>query len=190
MNILKHFTRTVGYFLLSFVLFLSCDNNRRTSGITEKTEETADTFEGPEADLERKRERLAFYIQNQISRNQSQLDSLRQELTSVTIEEEKKQIIVEIERLESEIDNLEQQQNNLAQANLGEFEQIERNIQDILHDYVETHVLDRGVRGEGTSLDGPDFNRTGTRTGTEVDSDIPEEVEEAEAQRPSVPSDP
>jgi molecular chaperone GrpE (heat shock protein) len=124
-------------------------------------------------------------MQNQTTRMQSELDSLRQELKTASAEE-KNQIENQIKRLEADIDNLEQQQTNLAQANLEGLEQIER----VINEWLETQQLDRSVRGEGTSLDGPELNRTGTRTGTEVESQVPLELEDENTQSTVVPPGP
>lgn len=186
MELMNYLKFKVFLFLFGVTIILySCDNKQRTSEVTEtpSTEETADTFEGSEMELENRRERLTDYMQNQISRIQSELDSLRQKVQTAS-GEEKNQIENHIGRLEKDIEDLEQQQSDLAQADPENLERIER----VIHDWVETQNLDRSVRGEGTSLDGPDFNRTGTRTGTEVDTQVPVEVDDAEGQSPSVPS--
>ncbi|CAN5561576.1 hypothetical protein BH23BAC1_BH23BAC1_40690 [soil metagenome] len=191
MELIRIFKRKGAFILCSIgIIFYSCDNNQRTGGLadTPTTEETADTFEG-DTEMENRRGRIAENLETQISRIQLELDSLRQELQTATAEE-KSQIENHVGKLENDIENLEQQQRSLAQANPEALEKIERNIQEILHDWVETQDLDRSVRGEGTSLDGPDLNRTGTRTGTEVDTQVPVEIDDAGDQNPAVPSGP
>jgi hypothetical protein len=74
---------------------------------------------------------------------------------------------------------------NPRQENLNETERVgtdqagdivepSENLDSILHEGVETQESDRSVRGEGTSLDGPDINKTGLRTGTEIENEANE----------------
>jgi septal ring factor EnvC (AmiA/AmiB activator) len=179
-------------FGISFILILiACDNiqrETRNAGTTE-TEETSDVFEARDAELEERRERVAFNLERQISRIRKNLDSLRNELPTATVKD-KSLIENQLKTLDNRIENLEEQQKSLIQADLERLVYIEKYMDSVLFEKIETQEQDRAVRGEGTSLSGPDLNRTGTRTGTEIDTQVPVEIEGTHTERTAIPTEP
>lgn len=168
----------VGFAVVYMLLLVSaCENNQRNDQRTlggvesEKsviTEQAGDVYETPEEEYATRRDNASANIEQEIRKIVDEQNMIRRSLETAS-GSEYAQLEERLNDLEERKDHLQHQQTQISEGGWEELEMVEKNLEEVLSEGVETLESDRSVRGEGTSLDGPDLNRTGTRTGTEVE---------------------
>ncbi|MDQ3393247.1 MAG: hypothetical protein M3512_03920 [Bacteroidota bacterium] len=156
----------------SLLLFSSCETNQRTERTSREAQSATGQLGGvaeiSDAEYTSRRIQAMTFIDNQFNKLRNERDSLRFQINNVS-GEGNTQIEERLEVLEIRMAQLQDHHQRLAQDGKEGLIIVETDLYRILIEGVESQEMDRSVRGEGTSLDGPDLNSSGTRTGTEIE---------------------
>lgn len=161
--------------IMGMFVLTSCDSDQSNKSSTSNNEiTTKGEGVGDVDDSNNYFERRKIAEENidiQISAFTDEIERLKKQTTKDV--NDRSQIDQRIIVLEERKGFLQDQKNRLESKNNDQtvLESVEANLQKVLEEEVEMQEKDRtgDVRGEGTSLDGPALNKSGTRTGTEVE---------------------